>query len=103
MEGFHLPHGQVSLQEHRIFHGKVPSKLYSNSKLHFLVNFNFVLTTPKRSHDNSKLSKGCSRVFHNLFVTILTLTCKKMCSRGPKHYILTTSFTRKMPETSDSM
>ena len=53
MEGFRMPHGQVSSQKDRTIHCIVPSKLYRNNKLNFLVNFNFVLPTVKRSHGDS--------------------------------------------------
>ena len=48
MEEFHLSHSKVSLQEDRLFHHKVLSKLYCNSKLNFLVNFNLILSTLRR-------------------------------------------------------
>ena len=47
-------------------------KLYRNNKLNFLVNFNLILATLKRSKRKPKLSKGCSTRFSfNLVVTIL--------------------------------
>ena len=43
MEEVQLSQSQVSLREGRKFHYKVLSKLYSNSELNFLVNFNPIL------------------------------------------------------------
>ena len=58
-----MPHGQVSSQEDRTIHRKVPSNLYRNNKLNFLVKFNFVLSILKRFHGEPNLGKGCSRFF----------------------------------------
>ena len=57
VEEFHLPHSQVSLRGDRIFHHIVPSRLYRNSKLNFLVNFEWILLTSKRSLIDQRLVK----------------------------------------------
>ena len=45
----HLPQSQVSMRAVKTFHYKVVSKLYCNSELNFLVNFNLILSALKRS------------------------------------------------------
>ena len=49
MEEVHLPQSQVSLCEGKTFHYKIHIKLYHNSELNFLVNFNLNLSAFKRS------------------------------------------------------
>lgn len=71
MEGLCMPHGQVSSQEDRTIHRKVPSNLYRNNKLNFLVKFNFVLSTLKRFQVSQILVKDVQG-FSNLAVTILS-------------------------------
>ena len=62
MEGFHLAHGQVSLQKDRTFHLKVSNKLYGKSNLNFL-NFTFALSTSKKVYGGSNLGTGCLMLF----------------------------------------
>ena len=45
MEGIQLPRDQVLVLEDRIFYCKVLNRLYRNSKLNILANFNLVLST----------------------------------------------------------
>ena len=52
MEEVHMPQSQVLLREGRTFLYKALNKLYRNSKLNFLVNFNLIssaLQNPKES------------------------------------------------------
>ena len=49
MEEVHSPQSQVSLCEGKTFHYKIHIKLYHNSELNFLVNFNLNLSAFKRS------------------------------------------------------
>ena len=51
IEEAHLPHTHVSLEEDRTFHHSIPSKLYRNCKFNFVVNFDLILSTSKRSCD----------------------------------------------------
>ena len=46
MERVNLPQGQVLILENRTFNHKILSNFYRNSKFTFLVNFDFVLSTP---------------------------------------------------------
>ena len=70
MEEFHLPQSQVSLRESKTFHYKVLSKLYCNSELTFLVNFNYILSALKRYKVYQGLLKDVQG-FLDLVVTIL--------------------------------
>ena len=47
VEGVQLSHNQVLGLEDRTFHREILSKLYRNSKIDILVNFNFILSTSK--------------------------------------------------------
>ena len=47
MEEVHLPQSQALLQEGKMFHYKIYSKIYRNSELNFLKNFNLKLSALK--------------------------------------------------------
>ena len=49
IEQVHLPQCQILLREGKTFHYKVLSKLYRNSELNLLVNFDLILSALKRS------------------------------------------------------
>ena len=55
MEQVHLPQCQILLPEGKGFHYKVLSKLYRNSELNFLVNFDLILSALKRSYVSQML------------------------------------------------
>ena len=58
MEQVHLPQCQIVLREGKTFHYKVLSKLYRNSELNFLVNFDLILSALKKilGKSNAKIN-----------------------------------------------